>query len=500
MQEKLYLCRRNHKKAMKTARFILSLLAGLLFVSCRPVPAFQGAEPTARACYDQALAAFKADSTQLGEQLLQQAIRLADSEQDLHTLYLSQLELAKSLSWGNTEAALDMARLALHNYERRPDSERNHIIILDYIGTYASQLAFNNDTPFDEALRYTHQAYELAIASRDSLGNELVSQTLTSLANIHWATDDYAEALRLAREATACAPAHLLLGAQQVLARCLVSCDSLDEAEAVYRQMEPGKDLQAAYIVESNLAKLALRRNDTEAAETAIDEAFSHAEDLYFDALHQKDAYYRATLSEQQENERLRYASQLHRRTIWGLLVIVLLAAVAASLVMRYRLKMMAQRRLSDVWSRKHEIDERIHQTLLQRQGMEAQQELLRQREGTIRFLKDFIFQRSEIIKKLDAGGDRHVNISAGDWWEIEQTLNAIDHDRFKRLRQNYPALREEDVQMCILTSLHVLNRTIGNIYGLTISAVQHRKLKIKKEIFGEDDPEMTLEQVLENV
>ena len=38
------------------------------------------------------------------------------------------------------------------------------------------------------------------------------------------------------------------------------------------------------------------------------------------------------------------------------------------------------------------------------------------------------------------------------------------------------------------------------NIDGLTISAVQHRKLKIKKEIFGEDDPEMTLEQVLESV
>ena len=136
----------------------------------------------------------------------------------------------------------------------------------------------------------------------------------------------------------------------------------------------------------------------------------------------------------------------------------------------------------------------------MQRQGMEAQQELLRQREGTIRFLKDFIFQRSEIIKKLDAGGDRHVNISTGDWWEVERTLNAIDYDRFARLRQSYPALREEDVQMCILTCLHVRNRTIGNIYGLTISAVQHRKLKLKKEIFGEDDPEMTLEQVLENV
>ena len=125
---------------------------------------------------------------------------------------------------------------------------------------------------------------------------------------------------------------------------------------------------------------------------------------------------------------------------------------------------------------------------------------MLQQRDSTISFLRDFIFQRSEIIKKLDANGDRHVHISAGDWWEVERTLNAIDYDRFARLRQSYPALREEDVQMCILTCLHVRNRTIGNIYGLTISAVQHRKLKLKKEIFGEEDPDMTLEQVLENV
>lgn len=520
---------------MKTIRFIHFLLVGLLFAACRPGSASQDAQPTARACYDQALAAFGTDSTQLGEQLLQQAMQLAGKEQDLHTLYLSQIELAKSLSWSNTEAALDMARRALQTYERRPDSERNHIIILDYIGTYASQQAYDADSSFDEALRYTRQAHELALASSDSLGSELVSQTLTSLANIYWAMDDYPEALRLAREATACAPAHLLLGAQQVLARCLVSCDSLEAAETVYRRMQPGKDLQAAYIVQSNLAKLALRRSDTEAAEAAIDEAFGHAEDLYFDALHQKDAYYQATLRQQQENERLRYDTRLHRRTLWGLFVILLLAGIAAALVMRYRIRLMAQRRLADAWSRKHEIDERLHETRRFRhekqlrlqaeqlrqqaerlreqaehlrqqeiqhreQEAESNRQLLQQRDSTISFLRDFIFQRSEIIKKLDANGDRHVHISAGDWWEVERTLNAIDYDRFARLRQSYPALREEDVQMCILTCLHVRNRTIGNIYGLTISAVQHRKLKLKKEIFGEEDPDMTLEQVLENV
>ena len=41
------------------------------------------------------------------------------------------------------------------------------------------------------------------------------------------------------------------------------------------------------------------------------------------------------------------------------------------------------------------------------------------------------------------------------------------------------------------------LYRAIGNLFSITVSAAQHRKLKIKKEIFGEPDPDITLEQVL---
>ena len=183
-----------------------------------------------------------------------------------------------------------------------------------------------------------------------------------------------------------------------------------------------------------------------------------------------------------------------------GILVIFLLAALATYLVSRSRLQVIRQRRLADAWTRKHEVDKRLREKSLQRRELETQSKLLQQREATISFLKDFIIQRSEIAKKLDTNKDQHVSISTRDWWEVEQTLNAIDNDRFKRLRENYPKMRNGDVQLCILTSLHVLNRTIGNIYGLTISAVQHRKQKLKKDIFGEEDPDMTLEQVLDRL
>lgn len=501
-------------KVMEALKNPLTIILLAALSACNTRHRAHEAATSARVTYDLALEAFDADSVRLGETLLHEAMRRAATDDDLHTLYLAQLRLAESLAWGNTEGALDMARQALETYMRRPDSERNHIIILDNIGTYASQLAYNTDGSFDEALTYTRRAYELAVASRDSLGTELISQTLTSLANIHWATDDYAEALRCAREAEACATPELLLGAQQVLARCLVSCDSMQSAEEVYRRMQPGEDLQAAYIVQSNLAKLALHRHDIATAEEAIDSAFEHAEELYYTALRQKDDYYQNALRQQAENERLSYAAALQRRTLWGSLAAALVLALVGGIIVRDRLRISGQRRLAEVWRRKHEVDARIHESRLRRsearlheqqmlmheQEAAAQREQLRQRDGTVAFLQGFILERSAVIQKLDASADRHVALSSHEWAEVERTLDAIDGDRISHLRLRYPDMREEDLQLCILTRLRLTNRAIGNIYGISISAVQHRKLRIKKDIFGESDPDTTFEQVLETI
>jgi hypothetical protein len=310
------------------------------------------------------------------------------------------------------------------------------------------------------------------------LGNELLCETLTSLANIHWAMEDYPGALSFARQAEACAPENILQGTLQVLGRCLMSCDSLDEAEAVYRRMRPGDDLQAAYIVQSNLAKLALRRSDTESAEEAIDEAFGHAEDLYFKALQQKDDYYQASLRQDRENERLRYRQRLQGILLaGGLLLLIALAAIV-----------------------RREIVSRRREKAFLRQEVETQREQLRQRDASVEFLKGIIYQRSEVVQKLSTHPDRHIVLTDKEWEEVEHMLDIIDNGRLTRLREEYPDMKEEDVQLCILTRLQLTNRTIGNVYAISISAVQHRKLRLKKEVFGENDPDITLEQVLEKI
>ena len=141
------------------------LIIGILLAlySCKQ----QGQQPqTAKACLEEAEHALQDDSTRLGETLLRQAIRQSESEGDWHTYYISYQRLAATLSQGNAEKALQLMKKALQAYEQHPDDERNHIILLDYAGTYAAQVAYASDESYDEALGFIEKAYELAAQNR----------------------------------------------------------------------------------------------------------------------------------------------------------------------------------------------------------------------------------------------------------------------------------------------------------------------------------------------
>ena len=301
---------------------------------------------------------------------------------------------------------------------------------------------------------------------------DLMCQTLTSLANIAWAKEDYRQALDYAHQAKSVATTDLRPGVLQVLARSYLDLNMLDSAETVYRQIEPGDDVHLAYIVQSNLARIALRRMGASKVEDDIDDAFEQIEDFYYKALDQKDQYYQATLHQEMENQRLEYRSQMYARTILILIIASLIIILAIVLVVRYRMR-------------------------AQRQEAEHHKTQLHQANEVVAFLQDFILERTEVMKKLNQSGDSLVTLKPHEWSEIERTLNAIDNNRFANIREQYPDMTEDDIRLCILTRLGISNRAIGNIYCITVSAVQHRKLKLKKDVFGETNPDITLEQIL---
>ena len=448
-------------------------MIGILLVACSQQ---ESGSQTAVSCLEEAEAALANDSIRQGETLLRKTIQLSEASEDWHTYYIAYQRLASSLSQSNPEEALRLMKKALTVYEQHPDDERNRVILLDYAGTYAAQVAFNTEGSYNEALGFVNHAYNIAEKNQMT---DLMCQTLTSLANIAWAQEDYRQAVDYAHRAESVATTDLRQGTLQVLARSYLCLNMLDSAETIYRQIDSGDDVHLAYIVQSNLAKIALRRIGATQIEDSLDEAFDQIEDIYYKALEQKDQYYQATLKQEMENQQLEYRSQMYGRT---LLIVIIASAVillAVVLALRYRIRMQEQekRRLQ--------------------QEAEHQKTLLHQTNEVVAFLQNFILERTEVLKKLNQSGDSLITLSPHEWSEIERTLNAIDGDRFAHIRKQYPNLQEDDVRLCILTRLGLSNRTIGNIYCITVSAVQHRKLKLKKDVFGESNPDVTLEQIL---
>ena len=93
---------------------------------------------TAKSCLEEAETALANDSTHLGETLLRKTIHLAEVSEDWHTCYIAYQRLAGALSQSNPEEALRLMMKALSIYEQHPDDERNHVILMDYVGTYAA--------------------------------------------------------------------------------------------------------------------------------------------------------------------------------------------------------------------------------------------------------------------------------------------------------------------------------------------------------------------------
>ena len=453
----------------------LYILIGVLMMACSQESEDRSQETGVR-ILEEAEAALANDSIRLGETLLRKAIRLSEASKDWHTYYIAHQRLAEALSQSNPEEALRLMKKALAVYEQHPDDERNYVMLLDYAGTYAAQVAFTTEGSFDEALDYINRAYDIA---KDRQMSDLMCQTLTSLANIAWAKEDYRQALDYAHQAESVANADLRVGTLQVLARSYLCLNMLDSAETVYRQIDPGNDVHLAYIVQSHLAKIALRRMGATQVEDSVDEAFDQIEDIYFKALEQKDQYYQETLRQEMENQQLEYRSKMYGRTLLIVIIAAIVILLATVLALRYRIRLQEQE--------KRRLQEEA----------EHQKTLLHQANEVVAFLQNFILERTEVLKKLNQSGDSLIYLSPHEWSEIERTLNAIDGNLFAKIREQYPTMQEDDIRLCILTRLGLSNRTIGNIYCITVSAVQHRKLKLKKDVFGESNPNVTLEQIL---
>ena len=178
-------------------------------------------------------------------------------------------------------------------------------------------------------------------------------------------------------------------------------------------------------------------------------------------------------------------AAYLQRRLMTAVIVILLLGLLLLVLLFRnWRIKT----------KQRHEAERIAHQR-------EAEQlaERLRQKDTMITMLRGHLMDKSEILDMLEPKAGKRTVINARNWREIEMTLDTADGNFVSRLRAEHPQFTEEDIRLCMLTRLRLSNTALSAIYVVSVSAVQHRKQKLKKEGFGVTDPTVTLDQLIAN-
>ena len=176
-------------------------------------------------------------------------------------------------------------------------------------------------------------------------------------------------------------------------------------------------------------------------------------------------------------------SAMLQRRLMTAAIVVLVLAVLVLLLVFRW---------LAGNVRRRHEAERNAHQR-------EAEQlaERLRQKDAMIAMLRGHIMDKSEILDMLEPTAGKRTVINARNWREIEMTLDTADGNFVSRLRAEHPQFSEDDIRLCMLARLQLSNAALSAIYLISVSAVQHRKQKLKKEGFGITDPAVAFDQII---
>ena len=175
----------------------------------------------------------------------------------------------------------------------------------------------------------------------------------------------------------------------------------------------------------------------------------------------------------------------LQRRLMTTVIIVIVLAVIVFLLILRNWLGGVR---------RKHETERIAYQH-------EAEQlaERLRQKDTVISMLRGHIMDKSEILDMLEPTAGKRTVINARNWHEIEMTLDTADGNFVSRLRAEHPQFSEEDIRLCMLARLQLSNTALSAIYLISVSAVQHRKQKLKKDGFGITDPAISFDQIIAN-
>ena len=260
------------------------------------------------------------------------------------------------------------------------------------------------------------------------------------------------------------------------------------------------------YLVMQHLCDVEIKRLRADSLKYYADSASLCLEHMYFDALKQKSDYYCENIRKEKENEQMRIHSERNKWLYTILTVVLVFLAVYIISRLKYHNKIEREKQLREI------NDERSRNKILQMEKEAKEKEieitqselshrekLLHQKSISLSLMQKYFMSKLTSISKEKFGSDQ-IQITDEVWDEIERLLNYADNNFVVRLREQYPKMRKEDVQLCMLVRMKFTNLTIGKVFNIQKSAVQKRKNNLKKNIFQISNPDKYLEIIIEQI
>ncbi len=452
----------------------------------------------AQSCYYMALFYSSCDSTKQCEDMLHQAITYSEKCEDWHTCYLAYTQLGISISWSNPEYAIQQTQKALDAYHKINDDVSNEVLILGFIA--ANFFTFVEP---DSALSYFFRAYELA-----EQNNSLMFQNdmCMGIADVYLYKGENEKALDYAKRGVVTADSMMLTSAKLTLAQCYQACDSLEKSKEILQSICYDANLTNKFFIYRDLSQIAIQIQDYDSLFVYVDSAYKCLEDRFLQSQSVKDEYYQENLVKKLEKEQILHETERNKWVLCLIIFILILIVIYIYNVSRNRIVVERHKRLNHVLTQrlehsKHLQEQQEKERVIAEHQKEIQhkQALLHQKSMTLSVLQKHLLEKLESARQLLTDNEK-ARMTEEAWKEIEHLIDDTDNNFVQKLRKQHKDFSEEDIQLCMLIRLKVTNASISKLFYIGESAVKKRKAVLKKTGFQITDPNIALEQVIENL
>ena len=428
---------------------------------------------------------FLNDSTTECEECFQNVVNNAKKRGDIDLQCLALEKLSRSIVLSNKRLSVIYAKKAVDLYSNQKNAKIANLIL--YMLNLANCYILDNQK--DSSFFYLRQSQQYLNRISD---NSMPKYVYHSLSRAFYYFNEKDSALFYSRKAIdETSDIKLMV----FYSCCLEECDSLESAERLLRICSAESNDKLKYSSYMELCKLSCKRINDKQLSTDIDSLERFADKYMLDLYSQKGKYFEENINQGRQLERQENAVMVRNGVILFIIVTVLLLAALVYVYLSKRKTLHAQ----EVRHIQEHYEMELESQRKEKEYLEREHKLLLESKNKqIALLKNGLFERLELAKKIkDAKGQScHVVINDNDWNQLHSLLEGGEEYFVSKLKERYPSLSNDEIQMCMLIRIGLSNEDMANIYCITINSMK-RKLYSFKEKMGITDKNQSVRNVI---